>query len=124
MVVLQWLVYCREVDQDRGSFAGRTRKVQFTSPRLDEAFDHLYPSTGRALFFSFLAMALGFGVLLTSYVPPLNRFGALVAIAVTISFVVSMTVLPAMVKLMKPAFLDVDGIDEISADEAEIGAVK
>jgi len=72
---------------------------------IDEAIGLLYPSTGRALFFNFLALALGFGVLITSEVVPLVRFGMLVAVAVAVSFLASMTVLPAMIKVFKPSFL-------------------
>ncbi len=71
----------------------------------DEALALLYPSTGRALLFSFAALLFGFGVLMISEVPPLRRFSLLVGVAVTISFVTSMTVLPAMVKLMNPKFM-------------------
>ena len=74
---------------------------------LDEAFRLLYPSTGRALLFSGAAMVLGFGVLLLSEVPPLNEFGALVGVAVSVSFVASMTVLPALVKVLRPSFLNI-----------------
>ena len=74
---------------------------------LDEAFKMLYPSTGRALLFSGAAMILGFAVLLISDVPPLNRFGALVGWAVSISFLASMTVLPALVNVLRPAFLQI-----------------
>ena len=72
---------------------------------IEEAFEILYPSTGRALLFNFTAVLFGFGVLLTSEVPPLNRFGALVGVAVTFSFIGSLTVLPAMLKLIRPKFL-------------------
>ena len=71
----------------------------------DERLSDLFPSTGRALFFNFAALALGFLVLSTSEVPPLIRFGMLVAVAVTTSFTASMTILPALGKLLKPAFL-------------------
>jgi len=71
----------------------------------DERLADLFPSTGRALFFNFAALALGFLVLTTSEVPPLIRFGMLVAVAVTTSFTASMTILPALGKLLKPAFL-------------------
>ncbi|MCH7908775.1 MAG: MMPL family transporter [Candidatus Hydrogenedentes bacterium] len=67
----------------------------------------MYPATGRALLFSGAAMILGFGVLLLSEVPPLNRFGALVGVAVSVSFVASMTVLPALVKVLRPSFLNI-----------------
>jgi len=72
---------------------------------IDEALALLYPSTGRALLFSFAALLFGFGVLSISEVPPLRKFAFLVGVAVTISFVTSMTVLPAMVKLVNPGFL-------------------
>lgn len=64
-----------------------------------------FPSTGRALLFNFLAVALGFGVLLTSDVPPLLEFGALVGVAVSASFLAAVTVLPALAKLTRPDFL-------------------
>ncbi len=71
----------------------------------DERLADLFPSTGRALFFNFAALALGFLVLTTSEVPPLIRFGLLVAVAVSASFTASMTILPAVGKVLKPAFL-------------------
>ena len=72
---------------------------------IDEAITKLYPSTGRALFFNFLALALGFGVLVSSEVVPLIRFGTLVAVAVSVSFIASMTVLPALIKVIEPNFV-------------------
>ena len=72
---------------------------------IDNAITKLYPSTGRALFFNFLALALGFGVLVSSEVVPLIRFGTLVAVAVSVSFIASMTVLPALIKVVKPDFI-------------------
>jgi predicted RND superfamily exporter protein len=64
-----------------------------------------YPNTGRALLFNLLAIALGFGVLISSKVVPLNNFGSIVAISVTTSFLVSLTLLPAMIILFKPDFI-------------------
>jgi predicted RND superfamily exporter protein len=72
---------------------------------MDEAILKLYPSTGRALLFNFAALALGFGVLTTSKVVVLHEFGVLVAVAMTTSFLSSMTVLPALVKVFNPRFL-------------------
>jgi|APTNR8051073442_1049403.scaffolds.fasta_scaffold02826_3 hypothetical protein len=66
----------------------------------------MYRGTGRALFFNCAAVALGFLVLASSSVPPLARFGALVALAVTVSFVAALVTLPALVALCRPAFLD------------------
>lgn len=78
-------------------------KVQGLSP--DVALQGLYPSTGRALLFNFLAVFIGFGVLGLSHVPPLSKLGILIAFAVLVSFVASMTVLPALIKLLKPRFM-------------------
>ncbi|MCF6324029.1 MAG: MMPL family transporter [Gammaproteobacteria bacterium] len=75
---------------------------------IDEAITELYPSTGRALLFNFAALTLGFGVLTTSEVVPLMRFGALVAVAVTSSFIASMTILPALIKVLKPRFIGLE----------------
>ena len=72
---------------------------------LEEAYRILYRSTGRALLFNFFAILLGFGVLTTSQVPPLIRFGALVGVAVLVSFLSSVTLLPAIIKVTKPKFL-------------------
>jgi predicted RND superfamily exporter protein len=72
---------------------------------MDEAILRLYPSTGRALLFNFAALALGFGVLTTSKVVVLHEFGVLVAVAIATSFLSSMTVLPALVKVFNPGFL-------------------
>ncbi|PKM29982.1 MAG: outer membrane lipoprotein-sorting protein [Gammaproteobacteria bacterium HGW-Gammaproteobacteria-11] len=63
----------------------------------------LFPTTGRALLFNLAAVALGFGVLCLSDVPPLIRFGGLVALAVGTAFVASVTLLPALVLMLKPA---------------------
>lgn len=64
-----------------------------------------YPSTGRALLFNLLAIAFGFGVLISSKVVPLNNFGTIVALSVTTSFITSMTLLPALIMLFKPKFV-------------------
>ncbi len=74
---------------------------------LQNAYVEFYTSAGRALLFNFLALALGFGVLMTSSVPPLSQFGFLVAVAVSVSFVGSMTLLPAIIYLIKPKFLNI-----------------
>jgi len=83
----------------------RIREIVRSSGFDADALATLYPDTGRALLFNFLAVALGFGVLLTSTVPPLVKFGALVAIAVSAAFMAAMTILPCAVLLIKPRFL-------------------
>ncbi len=72
---------------------------------INDAIMRLYPSTGRALLFNFLALSLGFGVLTVSKVVTLQEFGSVVAMAITISFLSSMTILPALIKVLKPQFI-------------------
>lgn len=69
---------------------------------LKQAVAQFFPSTGRVLLFNFLSVGLGFGVLLISHVIPLVRFGALVAIGISVSFVASVTIIPSCIKLLKP----------------------
>lgn len=71
----------------------------------EESILRLFPSTGRALLFNFLALMLGFGVLSVSKVVVLQEFGVIVALAVTVSFFASLTLLPAIAKVFKPRFL-------------------
>lgn len=74
-----------------------------TGRPLAEALAELYPTTGRALLLNLAAVALGFSVLCLSDVPPLIRFGGLVGLAVSASFIASITLLPSLVLLLKPA---------------------
>lgn len=78
---------------------------RITPAQLDEQILAIFPTTGRALLFNFLAIACGFGVLISSKVVPLNNFGTIVALAVTTSFIASMTLLPALIKLIRPRFI-------------------
>lgn len=83
----------------------RIREITRHEGLTDAALLKFFPSTGRALLFNFLAVALGFGVLATSEVPPLIKFGVLVTVAVATAFLAAMTVVPALIKLLRPSFL-------------------
>jgi predicted RND superfamily exporter protein len=72
---------------------------------LDTAIREVFPDTGRALLFNFACCSIGFGVLATSRVPTLVEFGLLTATAVAGSFLASMTMIPALVAWLRPAFL-------------------
>lgn len=71
----------------------------------DKALLNLYPTTGRALFFNYLAIACGFGVLISSQVVPLTNFGLIVVVSVSTSFLASLSLLPALIKVTKPKFI-------------------
>jgi len=71
----------------------------------DQTLMALFPSTGRALLFNCLTLASGFGILVFSKVVILQEFGICVALSITLSFLASMILLPAMAKTFKPQFL-------------------
>ncbi len=71
----------------------------------DQTLMALFPSTGRALLFNFLTLASGFGILVFSKVVILQEFGTCVALSITLSFLASMILLPAMAKTFQPRFL-------------------
>jgi hypothetical protein len=98
----------------------RLRHLYKQTQSLDKTLTQFYPSTGRALFFNLLAIALGFGVLISSKVVPLNNFGTIVAISVTTSFFISMTLLPALTLLFKPRFITRQTIDNLEINNAGI----
>jgi predicted RND superfamily exporter protein len=71
-------------------------------PRMYKSF---FCSTGRALLFNALAIACGFGVLVFSKVSQLSDFGSVVVLSMFVSFVASMTLVPALLLLLRPKFL-------------------
>lgn len=60
------------------------------------AFLSLYPDTGRALLYNALAVGCGFGILTVSKIVSLTTFGWIVMLAISTSFIASMTLLPAL----------------------------
>lgn len=86
---------------------------------LDRAIVELYPDTGRALTCNFVAVALGFGILIVSSTPPLQVFGLLVAAAIAGAYVSSMTTLPALFRLSH-SFPRASAAGSISARPAEV----
>jgi predicted RND superfamily exporter protein/outer membrane lipoprotein-sorting protein len=83
----------------------RLRELHGRSTDNGYIFNAFYQTTGRALLFNLLAIACGFGVLISSEVSSLNNFGGILVVAVCTSFVASLTLLPALVYLGKPAFI-------------------
>lgn len=69
------------------------------------ALVEFYPSTGKALFFNFLAVACGFGVLLASHISSLTSFGGIVMLSIGFSFAASVILLPALLLYFRPKFL-------------------
>jgi hydrophobe/amphiphile efflux-3 (HAE3) family protein len=60
----------------------------------------IYRATGRPLLCNALAIALGFGAVALSQVPPVRYFGLLVAVGIVGSFLAALTVPPAVLALL------------------------
>lgn len=61
--------------------------------------------TGRALFFTAFVVGAGFLLLCVSQFRTLTRFGLLIGLGISTSFLVSVTLLPAIVAAIRPRFL-------------------
>jgi hypothetical protein len=71
----------------------------------DAMFVQFFMTTGRALLLNVLAVACGFGVLMISQVTQLRDFGSIVMLSMAVAFLASVTLLPAIVYLLKPKFV-------------------
>ncbi len=77
------------------------------SPKADPSgvFRSAFVFTGRVLFFTSFVLAIGFLLLCISQFRTLVRFGLLIGIVMLVSFLASVTLLPAVVAVVKPRFV-------------------
>ena len=82
-------------------------RISLRNPEADpkEVFADTLAFTGRALFFTAFVVAVGFFLLCVSEFRTLVRFGLLIAVAMVVSFVTSVTFLPAIVAVFRPRFV-------------------
>jgi len=82
-------------------------RVEFRDPAADpaEVFPRALAFTGRTLFFTAFVVAVGFLLLCVSEFRTLVRFGLLIGLGMTTSFLVSVTLLPAAVAAWTPRFI-------------------
>lgn len=71
-----------------------------------DALDKTLETTGKAIVINMITVMMGFLVLLLADLVPLQRFGSLIAITMIGSGVGAMTLLPAIILLTKPGFID------------------
>lgn len=76
----------------------RARQAERQSADVTAMVLSAYEATGRAAVFNAAAVAIGFGLVTISQVPPIRMFGLLVAIAIASTFLASLTVLPLLLK--------------------------
>ncbi len=70
-----------------------------------EVFSNALAFTGRALFYTAFIVAVGFLLLCVSQFRTLVYFGLLIGVGMAVSFLTSVTLLPAAVALLRPRFL-------------------
>lgn len=77
----------------------------------EEAVARSLATTGRGIVFNGLSVVVGFVVLALSAFYPVRFFGLLVAISILASLVAALVVIPALVVLLRPKFLEPKGGD-------------
>jgi predicted RND superfamily exporter protein len=70
-------------------------------------------TTGKAIMFNAVSVSAGFAVLVFSAFNPLKNLGLLIAITMLTSSFVSLTLLPVLLDLLKPKFLDKPMLNEL-----------
>ena len=82
-------------------------RTGFRDPHVEpaEVFRDTFTFTGRALFFTALVVAIGFLLLGVSEFRTLVRFGLLISMSMVVSFLTSITLLPAILAAVRPRFL-------------------
>jgi predicted RND superfamily exporter protein len=77
-------------------FFNRYKEELVLGKSVEEAIRITISNTGQAIFYNAAALGLGFLVLIFASMPPLQRFGLLIALTMLFSSTASMTVLPAL----------------------------
>lgn len=72
----------------------------------EQAVERTLTTTGRGIVFNALSVVVGFAVLVISAFYPVRFFGLLVAISILASLVGALVVLPALVLVLRPKFLE------------------
>ncbi|MCK4235197.1 MMPL family transporter, partial [candidate division WOR-3 bacterium] len=80
-------------------FFSRYKEELAIGKSVEEAIRITISNTGQAIFYNAIAVGLGFLVLIFASMPPLARFGWLIALTMFFSSIASMTVLPALLLL-------------------------
>ncbi len=79
----------------------RYRRAQTRGLDIDAALTDAVRATGPAIFIDGLAVALGFGILTLSQVPPNARLGGLVVLSIAGCLVATLILLPALIRVLQ-----------------------
>ncbi|MCK4312139.1 MAG: MMPL family transporter, partial [Candidatus Cloacimonetes bacterium] len=80
-------------------FFNRYKEELAIGKSVEESIKITITNTGQAIFYNATALGLGFLVLIFASMPPMQRFGLLIALTMLFSSMASMTVLPALLYL-------------------------
>ena len=86
-----------------GTAVGFCKRERDVTPA--ENFRDTFTFTGRALFFTAMVLTVGFLLLCVSEFITLVRFGLLIGTGMMVSFLASITLLPAVLAALKPRFI-------------------
>lgn len=80
-------------------------KQEYKSGRQNDFLRRTFSGCGKAIIVNAVSVGAGFGVLAFSQFRILSEFGALIALSMGISALVSLTVIPVLLMLIKPKFI-------------------
>lgn len=86
-------------------FLWRLHELAQKSGNLDEAYRETMTTIGKGILFNGLSVVIGFIVLLFSNFQPVIYFGFLIASSIMICIIAALTIMPAVILLIKPKFL-------------------
>jgi len=87
-------------------FLSRFKKERRLGHDHKEAAHITLTTTGRGIIFNALSVIIGFSALILSNFAPLRFFGALVVISITACLLSALIVIPSLIILLKPKFID------------------
>ncbi len=90
-------------------FLWRYRQERFEGLDATEAVHRTLVTSGRGIVFNALSVVVGFAVLLISNFLPVKFFGILVVVSISACLIGALALLPALVLLLRPRFLEPRG---------------
>jgi len=87
-------------------FIWRYRQERTGGKSAKAAIYEIRTSTGRGIVFNGLSVVVGFSALLVSTFTPIRFFGFLVVVSITSCLAGALVVLPAMILVVRPKFLE------------------
>ncbi|MEK6795031.1 MAG: MMPL family transporter [Spirochaetota bacterium] len=104
-------------------FLWRMREMTQKHGDVKKAYHATMLTIGKGIVFNGFSVVIGFVVLLFSNFQPVIFFGFLIAVSIFICIIAALTVMPAVIIMMKPKFLFVKGKDIHTAAHSHGGVI-